>query len=149
MFSHYDLPLYAEKALRAGASGFLTKAQSAVEILSAVRLVLSGEIYVNHGIARHLVLQLIQAPAPTAPPAVEKLTERELNVVQMLGTGSRTGEIAAALGVTYNTIEAHRQKIQHKLGLQGANQLIHFATEWAHLQTKSSLSTTKKISATL
>jgi len=137
MLSQYDLPLYAERALRAGALGFVVKAQAADEILAAIRSVLVGEIYLPRPLARHLLHQLIGS-APSAPrPSVENLTDRELHVLRLLGAGRSTREVAAVLGLSFKTVETHRENIKHKLGLQGANQLVHFATEWARQQTPS------------
>ena len=131
MLSQYDLPLYAERALRAGALGFVIKAQAADEILTAIRTVLAGDIYLPQILARHLLNQLIGATPKANRPSVENLTDRELHVLRLLGMGSSTREIALSLGLSFKTVETHRENIKHKLGLQGANQLIHFATEWA------------------
>jgi DNA-binding NarL/FixJ family response regulator len=135
MLSQYDLPLYAERALRAGALGFVIKAQAADEILTAIRSVLAGDIYLPQALARLLLHQLIGAAPNANRPSVENLTDRELHVLRLLGAGRSTREIAVALELSFKTVETHRENIKHKLGLQGANQLIHFATEWARQQT--------------
>jgi len=137
MLSQYDLPLYAERALRAGALGFVIKAQAADEILTAIRSVLAGDIYLPQALARQLLHQLIGTFPKANRPSIENLTDRELHVMRLLGGGSSTREIAAALGLSFKTVETHRENIKHKLGLQGANQLIHFATEWARQQTSA------------
>ena len=134
MLSQYDLPLYAERALRSGALGFVVKAQAADEIITAIRSVLAGEIYLPRPLARHLLHQLIGTAPSTPRPSVEMLTDRELHVLRLLGGGKSTREVAGVLGLSFKTIETHRENIKHKLGLQGASQLIHFATEWARQQ---------------
>ena len=138
MLSQYDLPIYAERALRAGALGFVVKAQAADEILAAIRSVLAGDIYLPRPLARHLLHQLIGTAPMVSRPSVENLTDRELHVLRLLGSGRSTREVATVLGLSFKTIETHRENIKHKLGLQGANQLVHFATEWARQQVPSS-----------
>jgi len=123
------------RALRAGALGYVVKAQAADEILTAIRSVLAGDIYLPQTLARHLLNQLIGAAPNTNRAPVDNLTDRELHVMRLLGSGQSTREIAVALGLSFKTVETHRENIKHKLGLQGANQLIHFATEWARQQT--------------
>jgi DNA-binding NarL/FixJ family response regulator len=131
ILSQYEAPLYAERALRAGACGYLVKEQGAEEVLNAIRTVLGGELYLTRGIAALLLHKIVGANAKTATEHLQQLTDRELHVLNLLGMGLSTREIAAELGVSFKTVETHRENIKHKLGLQGAAALIHYATNWA------------------
>jgi DNA-binding NarL/FixJ family response regulator len=131
ILSQYEAPLYAERALRAGALGYLVKEQAAEEVLSAIRTVLGGELYLTRGIAALLLHKIVGSNARTATEHLKQLTDRELHVLNLLGMGLSTREIAQELKVSFKTIETHRENIKHKLGLPGAAALIHYATTWA------------------
>ena len=135
ILSQYEAPLYAERALRAGASGYLVKEQGAEEVLNAIRTVLGGELYLTRGIAALLLHKIVGANAKTTTENLQQLTDRELHVLNLLGMGLSTREIAAELRVSFKTVETHRENIKHKLGLQGAAALIHYATNWARQET--------------
>ncbi len=130
ILSQYDAPLYVERALRAGALGYVVKEQAAEEVLIAIRTVLTGQVYLTPVMASLLLHKFVGTPSKAARAGVEQLTDRELHVLQLLGAGKSTREIAAELNLSFKTIEAHRENIKHKLGLQGAAALIHYATEW-------------------
>ncbi len=134
VLSQYDAPAYVERALRAGALGYVVKEQAADGVLKAIRTVLAGQVYLTRGMAG-LLLHKFVGTSPKAPlTGVEHLTDRELHVLQLLGAGMSTREVAAELGLSFKTIEAHRENIKHKLGLHGAAELIHYANEWAREQ---------------
>ena len=145
ILSQYDLPIYAEDALRAGALGFVIKAQAADEILTAIRSVLAGEIYLPRALANHLLHKLIGAGPKPISPSVEHLSERELHVLRLIGTGWSNKQVAGELGLSTKTIETHRENIKHKLGLSAAPQLLRFATEWASKQAPLSQSLPKTL----
>src|SRR6266481_909859 len=131
ILSQYDAPLYIERALRAGALGYVIKDQAAEEVLTAIRTVLSGQVYLTRGMAALLLHKFVGAPPKALNSGVEPLTDRELHVMQLLGTGMSTREIAEELKLSFKTIETHRENIKRKLGLRGAAALMHYATEWA------------------
>src|SRR5437867_4482836 len=134
ILSQYEAPLYVERALRAGALGYVVKDQAAEMVLAAIRTVLRGEVYLTRGMAA-LLLHKFVGTTPKAPRStVEQLTDRELHVLQLLGAGLSTREIADKLKVSYKTIHTHRENIKRKLGFRGAPELIHYATEWAREQ---------------
>jgi len=135
VLSQYGAPIYIERAMRAGASGYVVKEQAADEVLSAIRAVLAGEIYLTRGMAG-LLLKKLLVPKTGLPhhPSAEPLTDRELHVLQLLGSGLSTREIASELNLSFKTIETHRENIKRKLGLRDASALVHFATEWAREQ---------------
>src|SRR6266478_3247859 len=131
ILSQYDAPLYIERALRAGALGYVIKDQAAEEVLTAIRTVLSGQVYLTRGMAALLLHKFVGTPPKAARGGVEPLTDRELHVLQLLGAGMSTREIAEELKLSFKTIETHRENIKRKLGLRGAAALMHYATEWA------------------
>jgi len=134
ILTQYDAPLYAERALRAGALGYVVKDQAPDEVLNAIRTVLSGEVYLTRAVAGLLLHKLVGGTTKTSRTGVEKLTDRELHVLQLLGAGLSTREIADHLNLSFKTVETHRENIKSKLGLDGAAELIHFANEWAREQ---------------
>lgn len=129
--SQYDAIIYIERALRAGASGYVIKDQAAEEVLTAIRTVLTGEVYLTRGMAALLLHRFVLAAPKGSSSRVEPLTDRELHVLQLLGGGMSTREIATELKLSFKTVETHRENIKRKLGLRGAAALVHFATEWA------------------
>src|SRR5215831_5579202 len=134
ILSQYEAPLYAERALRAGAMGYLVKEQGAEEVLSAIRTVLAGQVYLTRGTAALLLHKYVGATSRSSSDHVQELTDRELHVLGLLGAGLSTREIAAELRLSFKTVETHRENIKRKLGLQGAAALIHYATNWAAQQ---------------
>ena len=134
VLSQYGAPIYVERAMRAGASGYVVKEQAANEVLNAIRSVLAGEIYLTRGMAALLLRKLLVPKVGTSNPGAEPLTDRELHVLQLLGGGLSTRDIASELHVSFKTIESHRENIKRKLGLPDAAALIHFANEWAREQ---------------
>jgi DNA-binding NarL/FixJ family response regulator len=120
---------YAERALRTGADGYLLKSEPGQEVLRALRAVLSGELYVPPSMASRLLKRALQSPV-VSDPGVGVLTDRELRVLELLGAGLKTGEIAGRLHLRRKTVDAHRENIKHKLGLQSATALASYACEW-------------------
>ena len=138
VISAHDAPLYAERTLRAGALGYIVKEQAADELLKAIRTVLAGEVYLTRGMAA-LLLHKFVGPGPRPPKnGTEPLSDRELHVLELLGVGMSTREIAVSLSLSFKTIETHRENIKRKLNIRGANALIHYATEWARQQASLS-----------
>lgn len=132
ILSQYEAPLYVERALRAGALGYVVKEQAADEVLTAIRTVLAGEVYLTRSMAGLLLHKFVGATSKKpAHAGIEDLTDRELHVLQLLGAGLSTREIAGELKVSFKTIETHRENIKRKLSLRGAAELVHYAVEWA------------------
>lgn len=139
---HRDLPmvvlslrderLFAERALRAGARGYVMKRAPTQELLTALRQVLNGRIYVSDGVASELALQAIgKHAARSGSSSVEQLSDRELEVFQLLGEGLSTKSIAQQLRLSMKTVSCYRQNIKHKLQLRDSNELIRRAVHWA------------------
>lgn len=132
--SQFDETVYAERVLRAGGSGYLMKEEAAGEVLSAIRTVLSGELYVTRKMAVLVLHKLLdQGPAGNRGD-VASLSDRELQVFGLLGSGLSTRKIATRLGVSFKTIESHRENIKRKLGISDAAALIRHATDWVRSQ---------------
>jgi len=145
ILSQYEAPLYAERALRAGAIGYVVKEQAAEEILSAIRTVLAGEVYLTRGMAALLLHKFVGNPKASHRNGAEQLTDRELHVLHLLGAGLSTREIAGELKLSFKTIETHRENIKRKLGLQNATALIHYATQWSRQEVSVPAPTTQTI----
>jgi DNA-binding NarL/FixJ family response regulator len=130
VISQCDEMLYTERALRAGARGYIMKEEATEEVLFAIRAVLSGELYLSRKLAIRLVQKTIEGRPAMAGPGVESFTDRELQVFQLLGAGLSTRQIAERLNLSFKTIETYRENIKHKLGLAGAADLVRYATNW-------------------
>jgi DNA-binding NarL/FixJ family response regulator len=123
VFSMYDELLYGERAIRSGARGFIEKRATTKELLRAVRQVLSGEIYLSEKVAATTVGRFFRRPSPKPGSPLAQLSDRELEVFQLIGRGRSTKQIAAALRVDVKTIETYRGRIKVKLKLANAAEL--------------------------
>ena len=128
--SMHDESLYAERVIRAGALGFITKQEATRKILVAIRRVLAGTIYLNEKIACHIISRLTShAPAVGATPP-ELLSDRELKVFDLTGRGLNISEIADRLHIAVKTIETYRARIKDKLKLKDSSELLQLAISW-------------------
>lgn len=128
VISQQDEMVYGDPALRHGARGYIMKDAPAEEILAAMRKVLSGEVYVSQRLAGTMIRKLWQGD--TSRDVATRLSEREREVFQMLGSGHGTRLIAQKLGLSIKTVAVHREHIKEKLKLKDAARLIHAATRW-------------------
>ncbi len=131
ILSMHDESLYAERALRAGARGYVMKQEAAETVLKAIRTVLNGDIYLSDKLSTKVLRELVDGPA--ADPdrfGVERLSDRELEVFELIGRGYATRRIAEALHLSVKTIETHRAHIKQKLKLGNATELVHHAFLW-------------------
>ncbi|MFN2507597.1 MAG: response regulator [Chthoniobacterales bacterium] len=133
VLSMHDEALYADRALRAGARGYLMKREALDSVITAVRTVLDGDIYVSPTMQKRMLAEHVGAGGQARSP-VEKLTDRELEVLQLIGEGSEVREIAEKLHVSAKTVEAHRAHIKEKLDLKNAREVARFATTWVNSQ---------------
>ena len=127
--SMMDEALYADRVLRAGASGYLRKEQATDNIIIAIRQVLGGEVYLSPSATARVLNQVATNEAPTKSP-VETLSDRELEVFEMLGDGQTSREIAARLHLSVKTVETYREKIKAKLNLKNGSELTRHAIHW-------------------
>lgn len=130
VLSAYQEPLYGERALRAGALGYLTKQETGEKIFDAIRTVLAAERYVSPELTQRLVAQAIGASESTKATTVETLSNRELEIFRLIGEGLTTAAIASHLRISPHTVNTHREKIKQKLNLGTANALQREATQW-------------------
>jgi DNA-binding NarL/FixJ family response regulator len=130
ILSMHDESLYALRALRAGARGYVMKGEAMSHVLTALRKVLAGDIYVSPRFSERLVFKAIQSLEGGMGSPVDKLSDRELEVLQLLGRGFGTREIANELHLSVKTIETHRAHIKEKLGFKDAGEMVRFAIDW-------------------
>jgi DNA-binding NarL/FixJ family response regulator len=129
VWSMHAESLYAERSLRAGARGYVNKAESAGQIMDAIRTVLQGRVYLSAEISERLMGQVMGSPGKQAL-GVARLTDRELEAFELLGHGLTTQQIAARMRVSFKTVETFRARIKEKLGLTNATELVQHATQW-------------------
>lgn len=128
--SMMDEALYADRVLRAGASGYLRKEQATENIITAIRQVLGNKVYLSPSATARVLNQSATHEAPDKPP-VATLSDRELEVFELLGDGLTSREIAARLHLSVKTVETYREKIKAKLGLRNGSELTRHAIHWA------------------
>jgi DNA-binding NarL/FixJ family response regulator len=126
--SMHDEAIYAERVLRAGGRGYVMKGEGGQKLMTAIQQVMGGGIYVSQNISAQ-ILELFSGRRSGSSP-VEKLSDREFEVFQLIGQGRSTREIAAELHISIKTVEVHRVNIKEKLDLKTASELIHFAVRW-------------------
>lgn len=126
--SMHDESLYAERALRAGARGYLMKREAAKKVIQGIRTVLAGQLFVSEKIAALMAERFVEGRAPSSP--MEQLSDRELEVFQLLGCGQGTRQIADHLHVGFKTVQAYSARIKEKLQLANANELLRAAIQW-------------------
>jgi DNA-binding NarL/FixJ family response regulator len=127
--SGFQESLYAERALRAGALGYLNKQDSGEKVIEAIQTVLRGERFVSDEITKKLVAQALGNRADLADP-MELLTDRELEIFRMIGNGQTSGAIANELMLSNHTIDTHRENIKRKLGFKNAAELTRRAVQF-------------------
>jgi DNA-binding NarL/FixJ family response regulator len=132
--SMHDESLYAERVLRAGGRGYIMKQEGGKKLLEAIRQVLAGKVYVSEKMSARILEMFSGGRGAAGTSPVERLTDREFEVFQLIGQGKGTREIAAKLHVSVKTVEVHRLHIKEKLDLKTAPELIRFAVRWAETQ---------------
>jgi DNA-binding NarL/FixJ family response regulator len=138
VFSAFEEAIFAERALRAGAHGYMMKSAPADELLVAIREILAGNVYVSREVAMRAFKKSLesrpeqqQSARPTI--GIEKLSDRQMHIFNLLGSGLRNRQIAQALHLSVKTIETHRENIKHKLGLSSSRDLMELATKYVEL----------------
>jgi DNA-binding NarL/FixJ family response regulator len=128
--SMFDESLYAERVLNAGALGYVSKQEAMEKVVEAIRCVLSGRVYLSAAMSDRMLHRLARdQKAPERSP-VESLSDRELEVFELIGRGRTTAEIANQLHLSIKTVETHREKVKAKLGLKSAAELYQYAVRW-------------------
>jgi len=131
VISMHDELIHGERSFRAGAKGYIMKQEATDKVISAIRKIMGGEVYLSDRM-QALLLQKMRGSAPQQQVSVlSNLTDREYEVLRMIGLGLGSSEIATKLNRSVKTIEAHRANLKQKLGLKSASELNRFAANWA------------------
>ena len=128
--SMHDESLYAERALRAGARGYLMKREAAGKVIQGIRAVQAGQVFVSENVAARMAENFVGAGAEGPASPVEQLSDRELEVFQLLGRGHSTRQIADHLHIGFKTVQAYCARIKDKLKLANATELLRAAMQW-------------------
>jgi len=131
VLSMYDESLYAERALRYGARGYVMKQEAMDKVLAAVRRILAGEIYFSEKLSSATMRRLLDSASAGSDSPLSQLTDREMEVFQRIGQGRSLREIAEELCLSGKTIETYREHLKAKLGLQSSGELLRYAIERA------------------
>jgi DNA-binding NarL/FixJ family response regulator len=129
VLSMHEESLYAERALRAGAAGYITKHESAENVLLAIRRVLAGEVYLSGTLTSAFLKSLTAGLKSTSQP-LDRLTDRELEILELIGRGRATRQIAEALRLGVATVDTYRARIKEKMNFRSGTELQHFAIRW-------------------
>jgi len=138
VLSMHDETLYAERVLRAGARGYIMKEEATERVMTALRKVLSGEVYLSEKMSARLLSNIVDGPTPSASSPVARLSDRELQVFELIGRGMGTRQIADSLHLSIKTIETHKEHIKSKLLLSNSTELMQHAIQWVNLERPDS-----------
>jgi DNA-binding NarL/FixJ family response regulator len=130
VLSMHDEALYAERALRAGARGYVMKHETSKSVLASIRRVLAGDIYVSERIVNRMALRLTSARRSVAASPLERLSDRELEIFQLLGQGRTSSEIARDLNLSLKTVQAYCARAKEKFGVASLTELLRAAIRW-------------------
>jgi DNA-binding NarL/FixJ family response regulator len=130
VLSMHDEAVYAERALRAGANGYIMKQEATDRVLTAIRHILSGDVYLSDRLTKRMLQQFVNGSVSPRDP-LAKLSDRELEVYRLIGAGHSTRQIADELHVSTKTIESYQAHIKEKLALRNARELVQHAVEWS------------------
>jgi len=133
--SMHSEEIYAERALRAGAKGFISKQASPTEVVAALRKVISGDIHVSERVAGSILERLGGADKAESPSGVDLLSDREIEVFQLIGNGLTSREIAGRLQLEPTTVDSYRARIKEKMGIKNAAELYQRAAQWVEGNT--------------
>jgi DNA-binding NarL/FixJ family response regulator len=130
ILSMHDESIYAERAMRAGANGYIMKQEATEKVLVAIRRILQGEVYLSDRLTNTMLQQYMRGVSPTKMSPLVSLTDRELEVFRLIGEGHGTRQIADELHLSVKTIESYQAHIKEKLALRNARELVQHAIEW-------------------
>jgi DNA-binding NarL/FixJ family response regulator len=130
VLSMHEESMYAERALRAGANGYITKHEASADVMLAVRQVIGGEIYLNPRFMGRMMTKIMAGSEGSSGDPVERLANRELEVFRLLGRGLTTREIGQKLGLGLTTVDTYRARIKEKLNLDNVSKLRLEASRW-------------------
>jgi DNA-binding NarL/FixJ family response regulator len=130
ILSMHDESLYAERALRAGARGYVMKHETSKSVLASIRQVLAGGVYVSEKIVKRMALRLASSREAIAHSPVERLSDRELEIFRLLGQGRTTSQIAGDLNLSLKTVQAYCARAKEKFGVTSLAELLRAAIRW-------------------
>ena len=134
VLSMHDESFYAERVLRAGARGYVTKEEATESVITAIRKLLDGGIYLSEKMASKMLSKFVDGPPEMGGLPVDRLTDRELEVFELIGRGISTRQVAERLHLSIKTIESHRENIKRKLKLENATELLQHAVKWVQVE---------------
>jgi DNA-binding NarL/FixJ family response regulator len=130
VLSMHDESVYAERALRAGANGYIMKQEAADKVITAIHHILGGDVYLSDRLTKQMLQQFVNGSISPRDP-LAKLSDRELEVFRLIGAGHGTRQIADELHVSTKTVESYQAHIKEKLALRNARELVQYAVEWS------------------
>ena len=130
ILSMHDEIVYAERALRAGANGYIMKQEATEMVLVALRRILAGDVYVSNRVASRMLKQLVGGVPTARKSPIDDLTDRELEVFRLIGEGHGTRQISDDLHLSVKTVETYQSHIKEKLGLKNSRELVQYAIQW-------------------
>jgi DNA-binding NarL/FixJ family response regulator len=130
ILSMHDESIYAERAMRAGANGYIMKQEATEKVLIAIRRILQGDVYLSDRLTTTMLQQYVRGGVTTKSSPLLNLTDRELEVFRLIGEGHGTRQIADELHLSVKTIESYQAHIKEKLALRNARELVQHAIEW-------------------
>jgi DNA-binding NarL/FixJ family response regulator len=137
VISMHDESLYAERAFRAGARGYVMKQEASDSVVQAIRHVLSGGIYASTRVTENILARFVEGAREPAESPLQTLTDREIEVFQLIGEGLSISEIGRRLHLSVKTIGTYRERIKEKLGLKNATELLRHALNWVENKRQS------------
>jgi DNA-binding NarL/FixJ family response regulator len=137
VISMHDESLYAERAFRAGAKGYVMKQEASESIVQAIRQVRSGSIYASKKMTDHILSLFVDGPRDHTESPLRTLTDREIEVFQLIGEGLSISEIGVRLHLSVKTIGTYRERIKEKLNLKNSTELLRYALNWVENKRES------------
>ena len=133
----HDEEVYAERALRAGAMGYLMKLEAGEKLIAAIQHIIGGEIYVSERLKDKMLRSFLTQSTERVVSLVGTLSDRELEVLDLIGNGYSTRAIAGQLGLSAKTIDSYREHLKLKLKLKNSGELVRYAVQWTKSETQA------------
>jgi|YNPNPStandDraft_1061719.scaffolds.fasta_scaffold99527_1 DNA-binding NarL/FixJ family response regulator len=130
ILSMYDEAVYAERALKAGARGYIMKSEANQELLNAIQRVIQGKVYLSDNFSSLLLEKIVARDSGDKTLLIETLSDREMEVMRLVGLGKKNQEIASLMGLSNKTVQVYKEKIKSKLNLKSTAELTRYAINW-------------------
>ncbi len=134
ILSQNDEEIYAERAIRAGAMGYVMKSEATRTLVYAIRQILAGRIYLSENMMSKMLMDVLYKRPETSSP-VDSLSDREFEIFTLMGKGFKSSDIARKLNISVKTVDAHRNHIKDKFNLESASDVVKYAIEWSKSQS--------------